>query len=179
MEKRIANLIIQTPGGTASPKSSTYKISLPSAWIKELGLTQADRQVELCFDGTTITIAKRQDLQAFIAHKNSLGHKLLLLSYYQAETLCSQIAADYSDRTLCVENHSSDVLRTAFGNNPLPHWKDYETFLESRCIPRARAGLQEYLEAISVDAYDPLEIVQKTGGRMAEDQQWLKIEVIE
>ena len=51
-------------------------------------------------------------------------------------------------------------------------------FLEDRCIPRSRAGLREYLEAIGVDKYDPLEIIQKTEGRMSEDNQWLKVEEI-
>ena len=52
MESRIANIIIQTPGGTASKGSSTYKVSLPSSWVKELGITEENRQIELSFDGT-------------------------------------------------------------------------------------------------------------------------------
>ena len=71
----------------------------------------------------------------------------------------------------------SDVLITAFGNNPEPTWEDYCAFLEDRCIPGSRAGLQEYLEEIGVEAYDPLAIIGKTGGRMAEDQQWINLEV--
>lgn len=39
-------------------------------------------------------------------------------------------------------------------------------------LPQA---LQSYLEAIGVTEYDPLQIIQKTKGRMAEDQQWLEI----
>lgn len=52
MESRIANIIIQTPGGTASKGSSTYKVSLPSSWVKALGITAEDRQIELSLDGT-------------------------------------------------------------------------------------------------------------------------------
>ena len=36
----------------------------------------------------------------------------------------------------------------------------------------------EYLESIGVGEYDPLAIIRKTEGRMAEDDQWMKIEVI-
>jgi hypothetical protein len=31
---------------------------------------------------------------------------------------------------------------------------------------------------LGLDEYDPLAIIEKTGGRMAEDQQWLTIEVL-
>ena len=42
----------------------------------------------------------------------------------------------------------------------------------------ARAGLREYLETIGVDRYDPLEIIRKTQGRMAEDDLWLTVEEV-
>ena len=54
---------------------------------------------------------------------------------------------------------------------------DYLLFLEERSIPKSRAGLRDYLDAIGVDAFDPLEIIKKTSGRMAEDQQWIQVEV--
>jgi hypothetical protein len=34
------------------------------------------------------------------------------------------------------------------------------------------------LESIGLDEYNPIEIIQRTAGRMAEDNQWLEIEVI-
>lgn len=178
MENRIANIIIQTPGGTAAKGSSTYKVSLPSSWVKELGITAEDRQIELSFDGTSITISKRLNLQQFIETRKAKGHQLILLSYFDNQTMCSQIAADDTGHSLCVENYTSDVLRTAFGNNRAPTWDDFQAFLEERCIPRNRAGLREYLEAIGLEEYDPLEIIKKTSGRMAEDHQWLKVKVI-
>ena len=76
------------------------------------------------------------------------------------------------------ENQAVSPIKTAFGNNPFPSWKDFQRFLEERCIPRQRAGLREYLEALGLDGYDPLAMIEKTGGRMAEDQQWLAIEVL-
>ena len=50
--------------------------------------------------------------------------------------------------------------------------------IRDSCIPRSRAGLREYLEAIGVEEYDPLAIIRKTEGRMAEDQQWIRVEVL-
>ena len=47
--------------------------------------------------------------------------------------------------------------------------------VEDRCIPRQRAGLREYMDAIGVIEYDPFEIIMKTAGRMAEDNQWIEI----
>lgn len=178
MEKRLGNIMIQTPGGTAAKGSKTYKVSLPSAWIKELGITAKDRQVELSFDGKTITISKRLTLAEFVSQKRKAGHSLLQFFYYDGDILCSLVAADFTDQTLCTENYVSDVIKTAFGNNELPTWADFQNFLEERCIPRARAGLREYIEALGLDEYDPLEIIKKTSGRMAEDNQWIKIKVI-
>ena len=178
MEKRLGNIIIQTPGGTAAKGSSTYKVSLPSSWIKELGIAAEKRQVELSFDGKAITISKRLTLSEFISQKSKAGHALLQFLYYDGDILCSLVAADFTDQTLCAENYVSDVIKTAFGNNEVPTWNDFQNFLEERCIPRARAGLREYLEALGLDEYDPLEIIKKTSGRMAEDNQWIKIKVI-
>lgn len=178
MEKRIGNIIIQAPGGTASKTASTYKISLPSAWIKEMGISDDEREVELTFDSNCIKISKRLSLDDYIETRRNDGHKLYIFDYYNDQTLCTKIAADYTDCTLCFENHVSNFLHTAFGNNLSPTWNDLQTFLEERCIPRSRAGLREYLEEINVDKYEPLDIIQKTKGRMAEDEQWIHLEVI-
>lgn len=177
MKKRTANVIIQSPGGTATKNSNTYKLSLPSSWVKEMGISREDRQVEIRFDGYAITITKKLDMQAFIQRATTQGHELVLLSYYDSQTLCTKIAADYRKKMICIENYVSNVLKTAFGNNHEPTWEDYQSFLEDRCIPRTRAGLRYYLDEIGVEEYEPLEIIKKTAGRMAEDQQWIEVEV--
>ena len=178
MEKRIGNIIIQAPGGTAAKNSSTYKLSLPSSWVKEMGISEDNRQVELSFNGTSITISKKLTMSDFIKQAKKDGREVLVLSYYDDGTLCTKIAADYNEKSICVENYVTNVLRTAFGNNREPTWEDYLLFLEERCIPKSRAGLRDYLDEIGVDAYDPLEIIKKTSGRMAEDQQWIKVEAM-
>ena len=48
-------------------------------------------------------------------------------------------------------------------------------FLEERCVPRQREGIREYLETLGLDEYDPWEIIKRTQGRMAEDQQWIEV----
>ena len=103
MEKRIVNVIIQAPGGTAAKNSNTYKLSLPSSWVKEMGISEDDRQVEMKFDGTAITITKRLAMQAFVDRAKKRGGKILILSYYDDKTLCTKIAADYDEKTVCIE----------------------------------------------------------------------------
>jgi len=106
------------------------------------------------------------------------GHEVRVLRLYDGETLCSTIYADFTERSVAVENRNVSIIKTAFGNNLLPSWEDFQNFLAERCVPRERAGLREYLEALGLDEYDPLAIIEKTSGRMAEDQQWLTIDTL-
>lgn len=47
-------------------------------------------------------------------------------------------------------------------------------FLESRCMPRGRTCLQEYLKCMNLTEYNPYEIVRITHGVMWEDFLWLR-----
>ena len=173
-ETRTRNLIISTSGGTAGGKANNYKIPPPSTWVKAMGLDTENRQLKLCFDGTSITIMKKLSFFEFLEANRQTGHKLFLLSCYSGSVLCARIAADDTTKKIHVENLISDFLKLPFGNNQDPGWEDYLYFLESRCIPKTRAGLREYLETIGVDHYDPLEIIRKTQGRMAEADLFTK-----
>lgn len=177
MERRIANLIIGKAGGTAGKDSKTYKVSLPSKWVTELGLT--DTKMEIAFDGERIIISPLLSFDDFSENKKALGHKLMMIEFYDKEKLCTKIIADFTDKTLSVQNTTEHIVKTAFGRNEVPTWDDLQSFLEERCIPRSRSGIREYLEAIGVEEYNPLEIIRKTGGRMAEDDQWIKLEEIQ
>ena len=176
MEKRIAKLIVGKAGGTAGKDSKTYKVSLPSKWVAELGLT--DSKMEISFDGDRIIISPHLSIDEFLENKKSLGHKLLKLEFCDGEILCTKIVVDLTDKTLSAENATEHIVKTAFGKNEVPTWEDLQNFLEERCVPRNRSGIREYLETIGVEEYNPLEIIKKTGGRMAEDNQWIKLEEI-
>lgn len=176
MEKRIAKINISAAGGTAGKGAKTCKVTLPTVWVDALGIDNEHREVELSFDGAKITLSRRLSVQEFVAQKCSQEHDLRRLRFYDSDRLCTTIYADFTDATLAVENHVSDPVKTAFGNNPLPVWTDFQAFLRERCVPKERAGLREYLETLGLDEYDPLAIIGKTGGRMAEDQQWLEME---
>ena len=177
MERRIAKLIVGKAGGTAGKDSKTYKVSLPSKWVAELGL--ADSKMEITFDGERIMISPHLSMDEFLEKKKLLGHKLVKFEFYDGEILCTKIIADFTEETLSVENTTEHIVKTAFGKNEAPTWEDFQNFLEERCVPRSRSGIREYLETIGVESYEPLEIIKKTNGRMAEDNQWIKWEEIQ
>ena len=167
MEKRTAKVNISAAGGTAAKESRTCKVTLPTTWLEAMGISESQRELELSFDGSG---------SPFPARMPSLTRDTT--SAPSASTMASG-SAPLSVRTSrqepCPRKSCGRPGETAFGNNPHPTWADFQAFLEERCIPRQRAGLREYLEAIGVAEYDPLQIIQKTKGRMAEDQQWLEV----
>lgn len=64
----------------------------------------------------------------------------------------------------------------AFGREEKPTFEQYEEFLESRCFPRSRDKMKLILEDLNLPFYDPFMIIEKTQGRMEEDNCWIKIE---
>ena len=178
MDRRAAKMNISSAGGTASSGSKTCKVTLPTSWVEAMGIDRDHRELELAFDGQAITLSRRLGGPEFAARQIAQGHEVRILRLYDGDTLCSMIYADFTGHILAVENQSVPLVKTAFGSNPLPDWEDFQRFLEERCIPRQRAGLREYLEALGLEEYDPLAIIEKTGGRMAEDRQWLTVEVL-
>lgn len=69
------------------------------------------------------------------------AHTLREYQYYDKDTLCSIIDADFTTKQVRVVNKVDSVLDTAFGVNTEPTWDDFLDFLASRCIPRTRCGL--------------------------------------
>ena len=57
-ETRILRCLINKAGGNSGAGSKTYRTTLPSAWIKEIGVSEEDRDLELTFDGEKIIIKK-------------------------------------------------------------------------------------------------------------------------
>ena len=178
MERRTAKVNISSAGGTAAKGSKTYKITLPTKWVETMGINEERREVELIFDGTAVTLFRRLNGPEFAERQLAQGHQIRVLRLYDGDELCSTVYADFTQQAVVVENETVSHVKTAFGNNLFPDWEDFQGFLVERCIPRQRAGLREYLEALGLDEYDPVTIIEKTGGRMAEDQQWLTIEVL-
>ena len=100
---------------------------------------------------------------------------VLRMEYMCEEKLCSIILVDFRKQKIEVINKTDEVIHQAFGVKAKPDWGDFEYFLESRCFPRSRDQLKSVLRDLGLDSYDPLAIIEKTGGRMAEDKQWINL----
>lgn len=163
-------------GGTAGKNAEKYSVNLPAVWLRAMGLSKEDR-VELSFDGEKITIRPlaSTDSELFRRNAEQKGHRLKEYRYYDGDTLCTVILADFTAEQICIENKVDEILDTAFGVNETPSWEDFLAFLADRCIPKTRKGLDYYLDAVGVPEYDPVQLVEKTQGRMAEDHKWLEI----
>ena len=171
MKQRKAKILINKAGGTAGADAKNYRVALPSAWINELGIDEKSREVTLQFDGESITIrrAVSSGYADFMDTAHQHRHELLVLHFYDGDALCTKICADRATHTLAIENHTADVLQAAFGVNQNPTWNDLQELLESRCVPRQRDGLRYYLAELGLEKYEPLEIIRRIEGRMAED----------
>ncbi len=177
MEERKGKILINKAGGNASPAARSYRVVLPPTWMNALGISESNREITLQFDGESIVIRPVAATQydEFLQDARRLRHDLLVLHFYDGDALCTKICADRTAHRLAILNQTNDILSTAFGVNTAPNWADFEAFLASRCVPKERDGIREYLSALDLESYDSLAIIQKTGGRMAEDHHWIKI----
>ena len=75
-----------------------------------------------------------------------------------------------------IKNYTKYVQYRAFGNNTEPTYEDYQASFESRCFQRSRDKICWNLPIWDFLFYDPLMIVEKTEGRMAEDDFRLIVE---
>ena len=88
---------------------------------------------------------------------------------------CTVIDIDFLKQKIYIQNKTDDIIHRAFGVVENPTWEDFELFLEDRCFPRERGNCRSILRSMGLTDYDPLQIIEKTQGRMAEDKQWIKI----
>ena len=73
-------------------------------------------------------------------------------------------------------NYTDNLMFRAFGKVENPDYKMYEEFLESRCFPANRDKMKLVLKDLDLPFYDPLMIIEKTAGKMEEDDFWIRIE---
>lgn len=97
------------------------------------------------------------------------------MEYMHEQKCCTAILVDFLHRKIQVKNYTDFPLYRAFGVKKIPDWADFEYFLRDRCVPESRVGIRELLKDMGLDFYDPLSIIEKTEGRMAEDDQWIRI----
>ena len=100
----------------------------------------------------------------------------LRMWYMYKDKPCTLIDVDDTNEKVSIKNYVSNYIFRAFGTNANPTYADYIYFLKSRCFPETRDKLKLELSRIGVPFYDPYLIVEKTQGRMAEDDFWIRIE---
>ena len=98
------------------------------------------------------------------------------LKYYYKNQLCTIIDVDEVRQKVAVKNYTDNLIFRAFGRNEAPTFAEYQEFLESRCFPRERDKMKLMLRELDLPFYDPFLIVEKTEGRMAEDDFRIEIE---
>lgn len=98
------------------------------------------------------------------------------LWYMNQSEICTIIDVDERLRKVQIYNYTNDYIFRAFGREENPTFEQYEEFLESRCFPRSRDKMKLMLKEMDLPFYEPLMIIEKTGGRMAEDNFWIKID---
>lgn len=124
---------------------------------------------------TLIEILRRRPemVEALKVEKNKLK---LRLWYMYENMVCTVIDVDEPRRSVRIRNYIDDPLFRAFGINTEPTFEDYEDFLKSRCFPESRDKIKLELKSLGIPFYDPMLIIEKTEGRMAEDKFWIRIE---
>ena len=134
--------------------------------------------LELYRQGHTMReIAKQEGIAAGTVHKiiaKASKDSRIVYVYANREDPATIIDACALTRKVKIVNLTDDMLSRAFGVREDPSWKDYEEFLESRCMPRTRFGIREELSYMGIDSYDPFLILCKTSGRVYGDHQYLR-----
>lgn len=120
------------------------------------------------------TIRKWMKLNQKFSEVNVMDYTMRM-DYMCKDELCTAILVDFKRQKIAAYNETDNVIHRAFGIKVKPNWEDFEEFLEERCFPRTRDHMRLILRDLGLDFYDPLSIVEKTKGRMAEDLQWIKI----
>lgn len=119
-------------------------------------------------------INRQRDAEAeFLAPERKLPMRLW---YMYRNSVCTMIDVDEVNQRVEIRNYTQNILFTAFGRNLQPSYADYREFLKSRCFPEERDKMKLHLADLGIPFYDPLLIIQKTEGRMAEDEFWIRIE---
>ena len=99
----------------------------------------------------------------------------LRLLYMLNGEVCTVIDADEMHRKVRIKNYTETILNRAFGTVTEPDYDAFEEFLKDRCFPETRDKMKLQLEQLGLPFYDPMLIIEKTGGRMAEDNFYIEV----
>ena len=98
------------------------------------------------------------------------------LWYMHGTKVCTIIDVHEIKREIKIKNYTDNIMFRAFGKEEKPDYGMYHDFLKSRCFPESRDKMKLILRDLNLPFYDPFMIIEKTEGRMAEDDFWIRIE---
>lgn len=103
MNRRSVKIMRRKAGGTAGKNAEKYSVNLPAVWLRAMGI-QKDNRVELSFDGEKITVRPlaSTDSELFRRNAEQKGHQLKEYRYYDGDTLCTVILADFTAEQICI-----------------------------------------------------------------------------
>lgn len=117
----------------------------------------------------------RQIVSKYLNQAPEAGYTMRMTLMYQNKP-CTAIDVDFLRNRIRIQNYTKDILHRAFGVKEDPTWEDFQVFLQDRCFPKSRGNVKSILAGLGLQDYDPLQIVEKTNGRTAEDDLWLKFQ---
>ena len=117
----------------------------------------------------------RQVVSKYLNQAPETGYTMRMTLMYQNKP-CTAIDVNFLQNRIKIQNYTQDILHRAFGVKEDPTWEDFHVFLQDRCFPETRGNVKALLAGLGLQDYDPLQIVEKTNGRTAEDDLWLKFQ---
>ena len=94
----------------------------------------------------------------------------LRIWYMYDQDVCTLIDVNERERKVKIKNYTDKIMFRAFGVMEEP---DYNQYIE---FPESRDKMKLILKDLGLPFYDPIMIIEKTEGRMAEDDFWIRIE---
>ncbi len=142
----------------------------------------SDENIEKIFEMSDKGIRTEDIAKAFNTSRQTVSKYLnsfpvsiypLQLNFMFGDTINTEIYVNFKNKRIKAVNYTQDIPERAFGNNEHPIWDDFMYFLESRCFPQSRGNKKHLLNALGLQDFDALQIIEKTKGRMAEDNFYI------
>lgn len=85
--------------------------------------------------------------------------------YWKKENTAT-ITVDFSRRKVSVENHSDEIKKLPFNDIQEVTFSMFEQRISRMIPPKGRPDIDQILNSMGLDKYDPYRIIEKTHGRM-------------
>lgn len=176
--KTVRNIIKERDNGSSmSELAKKYGVSRQtmSFYIHEVAAEIAiERTSEVETFIHELTYWKRLNKDFNITQEELEKYKVRY-DYMLDRQITTSILVDFKNENVIAKNYSSHPMKRAFGVKRKPTWEDFVEFVEDRCVPKSRDHMKLILRDYGLSTFDPFSIIEKTGGRMAEDNRYIRI----